>query len=99
MKHLVNVIQAIIIIMIAYPVFYIWDTNRVAQFCKSIEPGISTDQLASLVDEYSVTMMISTGSDGRWLSSIDALSPFTDYSCKIQGVANIIATAEIIEDE
>ena len=101
MKIIVNLMQITVVAAIIYPMFYIWNTGKIEQFCKLVEPGMTKQALIELADELSVKMLGPTDGDvagGKWQATIIAYSPYTKYSCEIKGIANSVAVAEIIDD-
>ena len=101
MKIIINVIQLAVVAAIIYPIFYIWDTDKIEQFCKIVEPGMTKLALIQLADESSVKMLGPIDGDvagGKWQATIVAYSPYTEYSCEIKGIANSVATATINDD-
>jgi hypothetical protein len=101
MKMIVNLIQLAVVAAIIYPIFYIWDTDKIEQFCKVVEPGMTKQDLIQLTDESSVKMLGPTDGDvagGKWQAIIVARSPYTKYSCVVKGIANSVATATIVDD-
>lgn len=101
MKLIVNLIQLAVVAAIIYPIFYIWDTDKIEQFCKNIEPGMSKQEFIQLAEDSSVKILGPTDGDvagGKWQATIVAYSPYTKYSCKVKGTGNSVAVATIIDD-
>lgn len=100
MKMIVNLIQLAVIAAIIYPIFYLWDTDKIEQFCKVVEPGMTKQEFIQLADDSSVKMLGPTDgavAGGKWQATIVAYSPYTIYSCKVKGVGNSVAVATIVE--
>ncbi|NOQ81293.1 MAG: hypothetical protein GQ548_02045 [Methylophaga sp.] len=98
MKFLVDAVQMLVVTALIYPMFYIWDTTQVDQFCSVVESGMSKQEFIQLVDDKSVKIIdpMNEVSSGKWHSSIVARSPFTNYSCEIVGLGNIVSRAWIL---
>ncbi|RKZ79258.1 MAG: hypothetical protein DRQ35_04555 [Gammaproteobacteria bacterium] len=101
MKMFVNLIQLAVVAAIIYPIFYLWNTDKIEQFCKVIEPGMTKQAFIQLADDSSIKMLGPTDDDvagGKWQATIVAYSPYTKYSCKVKGTGNSVAVATIIDD-
>ncbi len=102
MKLLVNLIQILIIAVILYPIYYVWETDHISQFCREIRPGITDETLMSLAEQYHLNL---SGLDneyidkGPWLAEVRAKSSFSDYRCEISGIGNKVAHAKIMDEE
>ncbi|MCX4188241.1 hypothetical protein [Methylophaga sp. OBS4] len=102
MKRLVNLIQLAIVVAILYPLFYVWDTDRVDNFCKLVKPGMSQDELVALADDNGMNLIGPNPinlSGGRWIASVPSRASFAGYACVIKGAADTVATAKIIRGE
>lgn len=104
MKYLVKLFQLAIVIVILYPVYYVWDTDRVDNFCNLIEPGMTVAELKALAKNKKVALNTAHDSHpdrgtGQWMTSVDAEASFDGYTCVIIGAANSVANAQIIKAE
>lgn len=98
MKHIVNLIQLAVVAAIIFPMFYVWDTDKVDNFCEAIKPGLSKAELLQRVDDANVKILGPEDVDiagGKWNASIVARTPFIEHSCLIKGVGHTVATAKI----
>jgi len=100
-KLLVWTIQLLVISAIIYPMFYLWDTNNVEQFCKLLDKGAKKQELMQLADENSVKIIapVDVGILGKWRASAVAWSPLTSTTCDIVGQGNRVSDAWIKEEE
>jgi len=98
MKLLVGAVQLLIISAIIYPMFYVWDTTQVEQFCDVVETGMSKQELIQLADTnlVKITSPSDDGSSGKWRSSVVTYSPFSSYSCEVVGLGDRVSSAWII---
>jgi len=98
MKSLVDAIQLLIIAAIIYPMFYVWDTTQVDQFCEVVETGMSKQEFIQLADTnlVKITSPTDDGLSGKWHSSVVTYSPFSSYSCEVVGLGNKVSSAWII---
>lgn len=102
MKLLVNLIQVLIICVIVYPIFYVWEIEHIENFCRDIKPGITDLMLVELAKDYHLNLNgLEDGyaEKGRWLAEVRAKSSFSGYRCEISGIASKVANARIIEEE
>jgi len=98
MKYLVDAVQLLVISAIIYPMFYLWDTNQVNQFCQGVETGMTKEVLFQLADnnQVKITDPKDDGLVGKWRSSIITYSPFSNYSCEVAGRGNRVSDAWIV---
>ena len=73
MKLLVNLIQILVIGVIIYPIFYIWETEHIDNFCREIKPGMTDVRLMEVADEYHLKLSgLEEGyvEKGHWLAEV-----------------------------
>lgn len=102
MKYLVKLFQLAIVLAILYPIYYIWDTDRIDHFCESIEPGMSVEALNTLAERHGMSLNTPTdltSEGGLWITSVDSYASFSGYACVIKGAANRVAVAQVIKTE
>lgn len=99
MKILVNLIQLGVVLAILYPVYYVWDTGRVEDFCESIEPGISVSELLQLAEEQGITLnMPADNETGQWRTSVESSASIDRYACVIIGAVDRVASARLVTE-
>jgi hypothetical protein len=102
MKRLVNLVQLAVVIVILYPVYYVWDTDRIDSFCEQVEKGMSVTEMRHVADKTHVTL---SGPDdaaiaqGQWMTSVESTAALNRYACVVIGAAETVANAEIVETE
>lgn len=102
MKRLVNLVQLAIVAAMLYPVYYLWDTDRIDSFCDMVKPGMSLTELQALADENHIKLNSpdeAAKSKGQWMTSVESKATIDRYACVIMGAADSIATANIIDAE
>lgn len=102
MKYLVNLVQLMVIGAIIYPMFYIWDTDKVDQFCKVVKQGVSKEDVMQMADDKNVKILgldSGTINPESWQASVDVHSPFTQYSCVLKGFGGQVVDIWITEEE
>lgn len=99
MKLLVDAVQMLVVGAIIFPMFYVWDTTKVDQFCDVVEAGMSKQSMIDLADDRLVKINViekESGNSVKWHSSVATLSPFSNHSCEIIGLGNKVSSAWII---
>jgi hypothetical protein len=98
MKTLVNLIQLFIVAAIVFPVFYIWDTDKVENLCKRIEPGMEKAEFLKLANELGVRLEGPTYEGiegGKWHAKVVTYTPFIEHECLIKGAAKTVASGKL----
>jgi len=97
MKLLVDAIQMFVIAALVYPMFYLWDINKVDRFCNQIEKGTTKQEFLQHAALQSVKIIEPTddGILGKWNSSAVTWSPFTNHSCEVRGFGSAVFDAWI----
>jgi hypothetical protein len=100
MKYLVMLIQLAIVGAIIYPVYYVWDTGRIENFCEQIKPGMSVEALNALAEESHISLNSphnKTEQGGQWITSVESSAAINRYACVIMGAVDRVASANIVE--
>jgi len=98
MKHAVNLIQILVVIAIIFPVFHIWEGDKVDQFCKVVEPRMGKVAFINLADERNVKLIGPTDysvAGGKWQATAVSRSPFSKDSCLIKGVGTKVGIIQM----
>jgi len=96
MKLFVDALHMVVIAALIYPMFYVWDTAKIDQFCQGVERGMSKQAYMQLADENLVKLVAPhIDRPGRWESSVIARTPFTNYSCVVVGLGDSVSRAWI----
>jgi len=98
MKYLVNLIQLTVVAAIIFPMVYIWDTDKVENLCKRIEPGMEKAEFLKLTDDLNARLLGPTYEGlegGKWHAEVVTITPFIDHSCRIKGAGSRVATAKL----
>lgn len=102
MKRLVNLIQLAVIAAIVYPIYYVWDTGRIDEFCSQIKAGMTLEQVQALADEAHISLKLpdeADSADGQWRIAIESRAAIDQYACVIIGSVDRIANAEIVDPQ
>jgi len=97
MKLLVDAVQMLVIAALVYPMFYLWDINKVDQFCNQIEIGTTKQEFLQYAELQSVKLVEPVEDEklGKWNSSAVTWSPFTNHSCEVRGFGSAVYDAWI----
>jgi hypothetical protein len=102
MKRLVNGIQYLVILIIIYPIYYVWQTDKVTDFCELIEGGMTKQQMVQLAEQTNVKLIgpedISL-EGGKWVAKVEPGAFISAEECIIKGAGSKVATARLFETE
>lgn len=102
MKRLVNGIQYLVVLVIIYPIYYVWQIDKVTNFCEQIDGGMTKEQMVQLGEEANVKM---TGPNdislegGKWLAIVEPGAYISGENCLIKGTGSKIATVRLVDAE
>lgn len=102
MKALVTLLQLLIVAAIIYPVYYVWDTGRIEDFCEKITPGMSVEALNAWADENHISLNSPQNrgdAGGQWMTSVESKASIDRYACVILGAVDRVASAHIVDEE
>ena len=100
MKQLVNSLQYLVVLIILYPIYYVWQVDKVADFCEQIDSGMSKQQLVVLGEQENVYMdgpkdISMVG--GKWTAIVKPGKFVSADECVIKGAGKTVATARLFE--
>lgn len=102
MKRLVNSIQYLVILVIIYPIYYVWQTDKVTDFCELIDGGMTKQRMVDLGQQSNVNMIgpkdISL-EGGKWQAMIQPGKFISADVCIVKGTGNKVATARLYEPD
>jgi len=99
-KQLVNSLQYLVVLVLLYPIYYVWQTSKVSDFCEQIETGMSKQQLVALSEQENVYM---DGPEdislvgGKWRAIVKPGKFISAEECIIKGAGKTVATAHLFE--
>jgi hypothetical protein len=100
MKQLVNSLQYLVILVIVYPIYYVWETDKVTNFCEQVEGGMSKEQFVRLSEQANVHLKGPADDSltgGQWRASVAPGMFISSDECVIKGAGNTVATARLYE--
>lgn len=100
MKQLVNSVQYLVILVLVYPIYYVWETDKVTNFCEQVEGGMSKEQFMLLSEQENVNLNGPEDESligGKWRASVAPGMFISSDECVIKGAGNTVATARLYE--
>ncbi|MDF1589656.1 MAG: hypothetical protein P1P93_11030 [Gammaproteobacteria bacterium] len=100
MKFLVNLIQVAIVVAIIFPIFHIWDVDKVEQLCRNTKAGMSKTAFIGLAHNSGAKITGPTDDSlqgGKWTAIASSHSPFAKEFCEIKGTSTTVAYADLVE--
>lgn len=100
MKFFVNLIQAAIVVAIIFPIFHIWDTDKVKQLCRNTKAGMGKMTFIELAHNSGAKITGPTDDSiegGKWTAKASSHSPFAKEFCEIKGTSKTVAIAKMIK--
>jgi len=102
MKSLVNSIQYLVVLVLLYPIYYVWQTDKVTDFCELIDGGMTKQRMIELGEQAGINMIgpedISL-EGGKWRATVQPGKFISADVCIIKGTGNKVATAQIFEPD
>lgn len=101
MKPLVTLVQLALVAAILYPVYYVWDTGRIENFCHDVKPGMTLEQLNALAENNHIHLNAPKNrgeSSAQWMTSVDSRAAVGRYACVIIGAVDRVASAHLVEE-
>ena len=100
MKQLVNSLQYLVVLIILYPIYYVWQTDKVTDFCEQIGSGMLKQQMVQLAEQENVKL--SGPNDislegGKWVATVKPGALISAEECIIKGAGSTVATAQLFE--
>ncbi|HET8808066.1 MAG TPA: hypothetical protein VFM76_06785 [Methylophaga sp.] len=99
MKLIVNLMQLLIIAVLIYPFFYLWETDKIEKLCDGLAIGMSAEDITAKADQYFLKWHEKPLADTeKWHLQIISRASFAGFSCDIKGMGKKMSSARIIED-
>lgn len=101
MKILVNIVQLLLIAIILSPVYFFWQSEKVALFCDQIKTPMSLNKLKEIASNKGfeiVGLEFANVDFGKWQGAVVTKWPFVDDYCQIKGLGDKISKAKFIDE-
>lgn len=102
MNVLVKLLQFSIVLGMIYPVYYLWETDRIKSVCQQIEPGLSYDDIVLNLQQSGLKLKQMRGDytqGEKWQALIESHASFRGYGCEVRGVGKQIAGSRIVKGQ
>jgi hypothetical protein len=99
-KQLVNSVQYLVVLVMLYPIYYVWQTSKVVDFCEQVESGMSKQQLIALSEQANVHIDGPEDDSlvgGKWRAIVKPGKFISAEECVIKGAGKTVATARLFE--
>ncbi|MEX1199512.1 MAG: hypothetical protein WEB02_01865 [Methylophaga sp.] len=98
MKLIVNLMQLLIIAVLIYPFFYLWETDKIEKLCDGFAIGMPAEDIIADADRYFLKWHKKPSADAdQWHLQIISRASFAGFSCDIKGLGKKMSSARIIE--
>ncbi|MCL5974940.1 MAG: hypothetical protein M1270_03810 [Gammaproteobacteria bacterium] len=100
MKMLVKLLQFSIVLVMLYPLYYVWETDKIKSACQQIKPGMSFNSVVLNLhsDGLGFSNIVGDYAQGeRWLGLVESKASFAGYACEIRGFGNQITGVRIVK--
>lgn len=99
-QALVKLLQLLIVLVMIYPVYYVWETDKIKSACQQIKPGMSYDDVVKNLQSNGIELsrVIGDYAQGeRWRGLVESQASFAGYACEIRGFGSQIAGVRIVK--
>src|SRR5690554_3040480 len=100
MKLLVKLLQFTIVLMMVYPIYYLWEIDKINSGCQQIKPAMSyataTRILATMKLQFN-TLQGDPAQGEKWLARVESRASVAGYACEIRGIGQQIAGVRIVK--
>ncbi len=98
MKLIVNLMQLLIIAVLIYPFFYMWETDKIEKMCNGFVIGMPAEEIIAEANQYYLKWREKPSADSdKWHLQIMSRASFAGLTCDIKGLGKKMASARIIE--
>lgn len=99
MKFIVNLMQLLIIAVLIYPFFYMWETDKIETLCDEFAIGMSAEEIIRKADQSFLKWREKPVENAeRWHLQIISRASFAGFVCDIKGMGKKMSSARIIKD-
>ena len=100
MKMLVKLLQFLIVLVMIYPLYYVWETDKINSACQQIKPGMSYSNTLVLLKRFGLDFSQMNGDDAqgeKWQGLVESHASFAGYACEIRGSGDQIAKVKMVK--
>ncbi|WP_292353424.1 MULTISPECIES: hypothetical protein [unclassified Methylophaga] len=99
-QTLVKLIQFSIVLLMLYPLYYVWETDKIKSACEQINPGMSYSNTLVLLKSFGLDFSQMNGDYAqgeKWQGLVESHASFAGYACEIRGFGDQIAKVRIVK--
>ncbi|MDO8825886.1 hypothetical protein [Methylophaga sp.] len=99
-QTLVKLLQFSIVLVMLYPLYYVWETDKIKSACQQIKPGMSYNDTVSNLKDAGLGFSRMSGAQApgeKWLGLVESHASFSGYACEIRGFGNQIAGVRMVK--
>ena len=98
MKFIVNLMQLLIIAVLIYPFFYLWETDKIEKLCDGLAVGMPAEEIIRKADQSFLKWREkSVENTESWHLQIISRASFAGLTCDIKGLGKKMSSARMIE--
>ncbi|MDT8311881.1 MAG: hypothetical protein RQ732_10580 [Methylophaga sp.] len=98
MKLIVNLMQLLIIAVLIYPFFYMWETDKIEKMCDGFAIGMPAEDIIRKADQSFLKWLEKPAENTeRWHLQIISRASFAGYVCDIKGMGKKMSSARLIK--
>jgi hypothetical protein len=101
MKSSADLVQYLIIVgLMVYPIYYVWEVEKVDRFCEQIDSGMTRDLFLTMATQKKVKLegpSYESVQGGKWDAYIVPRYLLSGEVCLIKGIGDTVAIAKLIE--
>lgn len=101
-QTLVKLLQISIVVVMLYPLYYVWETDRIKSACQQIKPGMSYNDIVSNLKEAGLSFSRMSGDyiqGDKWLGLVESQASFAGYACEVRGFGQQVAGVRIVKGQ
>ena len=99
-QTLVKLLQFLIVLVMIYPLYYVWETDKIKSACEQINPGMSYSNTLVLLKSFGLDFSQMNGDYAqgeKWQGLVESHASFAGYACEIRGFGDQIAKVRIVK--
>lgn len=99
-QTLVKLLQFLIVLVMIYPLYYVWETDKINSACQHIKPGMSYSNTLVLLKRFGLDFSRMNGDYAqgeKWQGLVESHASFAGYACEIRGSGDQIAKVRMVK--
>lgn len=99
-QTLVKLLQFLVVLVMIYPLYYVWETDKIKSACQQIKPGMTYNNVVIDLQGKGLGFSRMKGAQApgeKWLGLVESHASFSGYACEIRGFGNQIAGVRTVK--